>query len=169
MSSESPSTELTIDKAELSSGQDILFTPEWIPDTGHSVIKIGVYVGAVRVYGEFGRAVAARLHTVTEHRSGAVVTHVSAPDAWYFLTEPGAGAGLRWPPGVKLLGVERDDYLGIPALTGPTAPYAWWAAPTHEAPLVDPSTLHTVCCALSAWQLGRSAATTGRAAAGGTT
>lgn len=161
MTSEPPATELLSTEPELIDSQEILFTPDWIPDTGHSIAKVGVYVGAIRVYGEFGLDVAVRLHTVTTRRSGAVIRRTGTPhDTYYFLTEPGAGEGLRWPPGIKRLGTDRDEYVGIPALTGPTAPFVWWAAPVHSAVFVDPSILHKVCCDLARWDLAPAARAT---------
>ncbi|MFI5808927.1 hypothetical protein [Streptomyces sp. NPDC051561] len=160
MTSESATPELGGEPAELDGPHEVLFLPDWVPDTGHSLAKVGVYFGVIRIPGERGLEVAELLDTQTTRRPGAIIHRTRGEQVVHFLTEPGAGEGLRWPPGVSRLGVSRDDYVSVPALTGDTDPVAWWSPPRHQSVFVDPTILHAVVCQLTHWPTAAKAVAT---------
>ncbi|MGW7413699.1 hypothetical protein [Streptomyces sp. NPDC054863] len=115
----------------------------------HEPAKVGVYLGAVRVIGRLAFEIVDALLAATGNAPGAIVGDPGPHGVVHFLTEPGAGEGLRWPPGVKRLDGQAGDFVKVPAWTGNTLPVSWLARPTRDSVFVDAHVLHRVACAVT--------------------
>ncbi|MCF3107053.1 hypothetical protein IPZ58_36695 [Streptomyces roseoverticillatus] len=104
---------------------------EWLPRAGHQLRKTGVHFDAVRVPGGDGRRLANAMAMLTRGRPGPIIAEANSNKAMYFLLKPGSTSGRPWPKGV-----ERLDYVLIPALYGATWPLSWWCKPAPDGQLV---------------------------------
>ncbi|WP_406287991.1 hypothetical protein [Embleya sp. NBC_00896] len=112
--------------------------PIWVPPTGHSLRKVGVFFDAVRVPLPLGEDIAARLIAAAKGDQGPIIRD---RNRWmYFLIAPGSAEAHTWPAGVTCLtsrtGRTQDAYIGIPGLYGETWPLHWRRPPVGER-LVD--------------------------------
>ncbi|MDI2130723.1 hypothetical protein [Yinghuangia seranimata] len=115
---------------------------DWVPAYGHALRRVGRSFDVVRIDGDYGGAVAARLFAA-DRAPGPVVVDRSRRHAVYFFVAPGAGAGYRWPSGTSYLGRRAGEvYVGVPALEGETWPLSWRCPPRPERPFVDAAVLH---------------------------
>ncbi|MET9418883.1 hypothetical protein ABZY03_32785 [Streptomyces klenkii] len=101
----------------------------WLPATGHQLRKTGVHFDAVRVRGRDGRRLAHAMAMLTGGQPGPIIAEANNGKAMYFLLKPGSTSHRSWPAGV-----ERLDYVLIPALYGATWPLSWWWRPAPDGP-----------------------------------
>jgi len=118
--------------------------------SGHQLRKAGVYFDAVRVSGDYGRQAADTLAGLTGGCPGPVIQEASGEPHTYFLVAPGSTGHRRWPPGAYRLTGERDCYVGVPALYGPTWPLSWRCPPTADGHLVHTLLLHSTLLSVPA-------------------
>ncbi|MEV4922561.1 hypothetical protein [Streptomyces roseoverticillatus] len=104
---------------------------EWLPASGHQLRKTGVHFDALRVPGGEGRRLASAMAMLTCGQPGPIIAEANNDEAMCFLLKPGSASGRPWPKGV-----ERLDYVLIPALYGATWPLSWWCKPTADGRLV---------------------------------
>ncbi|WP_190022930.1 hypothetical protein [Streptomyces hiroshimensis] len=104
---------------------------DWLPATGHQLRKTGVHFDAIRIRGNDGRRLANAMAMLTRGRPGPIIAEANNGKAMCFLMNPGSISGRSWPEGV-----ERLDYVLIPALYGATWPLSWYCVPTPDGRLV---------------------------------
>jgi hypothetical protein len=119
--------------------------PTWVPPTGHSLRKPGVYFDAVRVPLPLGEQVAVRLTLATDGDPGPIIN--DRDRRLYFLVDSGRAHSRTWPPTVIALtsrtDAPHDAYIGVPGLYSATWPLRWRRAPIGNR-LVDTHLLYEV-------------------------
>ncbi|MFE2291886.1 hypothetical protein [Streptomyces sp. NPDC059452] len=105
---------------------------------------------AVRVDGDDGRRLAARMEEIIEGEPGPMVTEANGRRGVYFLVPPGSTAYRPWPREVTTFNsaTGRISYVPVPALSGRTWPLAWRNPPTSSERFV-----HTLILFNAAYQL----------------
>ncbi|MET8679878.1 hypothetical protein ABZW18_20425 [Streptomyces sp. NPDC004647] len=127
----------------------------WVPESGIQLRKAGVHFDAIRVADRLGRELADQLAQLTAGSPGPVIQQANGERFVYFLVPVGSTGHRRWPTDAQQLTgrkrLQRDSYVGVPALEGATWPLSWRYPPGVDDHLVHPLLLHLTLCVLVGW------------------